>query len=192
MAIKHYFCKPVDRTETGDVLAVKVQAGEELHAGQVVKAEVMDETGANGARNFHVYNAETPSVEDDLVLLVNEHFEELEDGRRPEGQPDYTQYTFKEGTVVTGVNLVPNRLWRISRDCVNVADSVDVKEGFLVPDGTTKVLEYSPTKPTNTRFYFAIVAKKGLQLGGKFGGQTTSGFGDEMVAKVKINYDALV
>ena len=49
--------------------------------------------------NREVYEATMPAEGDiRYAIIVNQGIEELEDGRRPEGQPNFTAFTFKAGT----------------------------------------------------------------------------------------------
>lgn len=185
MAKKTYFCKPATDVEKGDVVAVEVLAGSKLHAGQIVKAETMNPTNRhNGMLNHFVYDAEVAELTDDLVILINDYFETMEDGRRPEGNPDFTTYEYDEGEVVTGVHLVENRLYRITSDCIKNG-AIPAIGNFLVPDGTTHDLNITTTAPADVKFYLEVKAIKPFHLGGLFGGQSTAGFAKEIVAKVK-------
>ncbi|MGM9544046.1 MAG: hypothetical protein ACI3T9_03610 [Romboutsia timonensis] len=102
----NYIC---DTRDTAPALnVVNVKADEELKAGDVVAINTLVED----EENREVYKATMPTEGDiRYAIIVNQGFEELADGRRPEGQPNFTSFTFKAGmvlhAVVLGYNMIP-------------------------------------------------------------------------------------
>ena len=86
---------------------IRVPAAEELHAGQVVVAETLD--ASLGSKNLGVYapTKVADATKDSIALVLNNGFETMADGRRPNGQPDYTQYVYEaKATGVTAKNYL--------------------------------------------------------------------------------------
>ena len=96
----NYICEP--RYTVPAILTVNVKAEDELKAGDVVAInELVDE-----AENREVYAATMPAEGDiRYAIIVNQGIEELADGRRPEGQPNFTTFTYKAGTILHAVML---------------------------------------------------------------------------------------
>ncbi len=96
----NYIC---DTRDTAPALnVVNVKAEDELKAGDVVAINKLVEDD----ENREVYEATMPAAGDiRYAIIVNQGFEELEDGRRPEGQPNFTSFTFKAGTILHAVIL---------------------------------------------------------------------------------------
>lgn len=96
----NYICEP--RYTVPAILAVNVQAEEELKAGDVVAINTLVDT----PDNREVYAATMPADGDiRYAIIVNQGIEELADGRRPEGQPNFTTFTYKAGTTLHAVIL---------------------------------------------------------------------------------------
>lgn len=96
----NYICDVRDTAPALNV--VNVKAEEELKAGDVVAINTLVED----EENREVYAATMPAEGDiRYAIIVNQGIEELEDGRRPEGQPNFTAFTFKAGTVLHAVIL---------------------------------------------------------------------------------------
>lgn len=129
----NYICEP--RYTVPAILTVNVQAEEELKAGDVVAINSLVDT----ADNREVYAATKPAAGDiRYAIIVNQGIEELADGRRPEGQPNFTTFTYKAGTtihaVILGYQPVP---FAISD---NQIDGVAAVGKFLAPqEGSYKL-----------------------------------------------------
>lgn len=96
----NYICDVRDTAPALNV--VNVKAADELKAGDVVAINRL----ADDEENREVYEATMPADGDiRYAIIVNQGFEELEDGRRPEGQPNFTSFTFKAGTILHAVIL---------------------------------------------------------------------------------------
>ena len=129
----NYIC---DTRDTAPALnVVNVKAEEELKAGDVVAINTLVED----EENREVYKATMPTEGDiRYAIIVNQGIEELADGRRPEGQPNFTTFTYKAGTtihaVILGYQPVP---FAISD---NQIDGVAAVGKFLAPqEGSYKL-----------------------------------------------------
>lgn len=164
---------------------LRVPAGKSYHAGNVLVAEELDT--ALGYGNWDVYAPKTVAdiTKDDIVLVLNNGFETLTDGRRPDGQPDYTQYVSNAGEVVTAHRLLPEVRFEISVDACDstVSGASGLKVGDnLIPANGKDVLVYSAKGTTVTaKNYLTIEAIKYFRLGGQFGGD----FAKTLVVRAK-------
>ena len=96
----NYICDVRDTAPALNV--VNVKAADVLKAGDVVAINKL----VDDEENREVYEATMPADGDiRYAIIVNQGIEELEDGRRPEGQPNFTSFTFKAGTVLHAVIL---------------------------------------------------------------------------------------
>nr|DAG70182.1 MAG TPA: hypothetical protein [Caudoviricetes sp.] len=135
----NYICEP--RYTVPAILAVNVQAEEELKAGDVVAINSLVDT----EENREVYAATMPAAGDiRYAIIVNQGIEELADGRRPEGQPNFTTFTYKAGTtlhaVMLGYQPVP---FAISN---NQIDGTPAAGKFLAPKAGQHKLAVVDTK----------------------------------------------
>lgn len=180
---KHYIARAVTENPGYMQAQIRVPAGDTLHAGEVVVAENLD---ANlGFGNWDVY-APTQVADvskDNIALVLNGGFETLTDGRRPEGQPDYTQYTFGEGEVVTAHRLLPETRFELSIDaCDETVTNAVVPGDNLVPKvGQWELTLSAQAEQVKARNYLTIEAVKYFRLGGLSG----SDFATTMVVRAK-------
>ncbi len=181
----NYIARTVTENPAYMQAKVRVPAGKTYHAGNVVVAEALD-TGL-GYGNWDVYAPTTVAdiTKEDIVLVLNNGFETLKDGRRPDGQPDYTQYTFNEGEVVTAHRLLPEVRFEISVDACDatVSGAAGLAVGDnLIPANGKDVLVYSAKATEVTaKNYLTIEAIKYFRLGGQFGGD----FAKTLVVRAK-------
>lgn len=180
---KHYIARAVTENPGYMQAQIVVPAGVTLHAGEVVVAE---ELAANlGLDNYSVY--EPTQVKDadkeNVALILNGGFETLEDGRRPDGQPDYTQYDFKAGEVVTAHRLIPETRYELSIDaCDETVTNAVVPGDNLIPKAGQYTLTYSAKDTAVTaKNYLTVEAVKYFRLGGMSG----SDFATTMVVRAK-------
>lgn len=161
-------CAPMVEIPDYLVAAVRVPAGVTLYPGDVVFADSID---AAIAGNYSVYAPEQPETANlgkQMAIVINGGFEKLPDGRRPDGQPDFTQYDFKEGDVVTIVFLAPQARFQISVDCINGVAAVGK---YIFPvDGAYK-MDAGASVPAGTFSSMKLMAEKYFRLGGNFGAQ---------------------
>ena len=166
--MKHYVCRPVTKVPDYLISNVRVNEEIELTAGEAVVPDVID-TEING--NFTVYTTSPIStLGDSPALVLNDCFETLEDGRRPNGNPDYTTYVYKEDEVVACVNLVPEMRFEIGTDnWVNSEEYIQAgypSEGYLWFNPQTTAITYSSNfSDVKSKFYLVIETSKILRSG---------------------------
>lgn len=163
------------------VSVIRVPANTTIYPGQMVVADSVD----NGIPdNFQVRVPSAPTadnVKTSIVgIVVNGGFETLPDGRRPDGQPDFTQYSFVEGDFATIVWLLPKMMVYISDDCVATGglagDDNDVGK-FITPT----VANMTPTAVASApaagavKSYVRVFQKNSKRSGGQFGAGFISG-----------------
>lgn len=180
---KHYVCRAITENPSYMQAQVKVPAADELHAGHVVVAEVLDATIAG---NYSVYAPTKVAdiTKDSLAIILDGGFETLADGRRPAGNPDYTQYTFKAGEVATAMRLLPETRYELSIDACGetVAAQTIVPGDNLIPEVGKYELAYSAKNSAVTaKNYLTVEAVKYFRLGGKSGAE----FAQTMVVRAK-------
>lgn len=173
---KHYIGQTVTENPGYMQAKVKVPAATTLVAGNVVVAEELD-TGIRG--NLDVYSPAqvTDATKQDVAIILNNGFETLSDGRRPNGQPDYTQYEYKTGEILTAHRLLPEVRFRVSVDaCDSTVVVGTVKPGDnLIPKNGQYTLSYSAKGTTVTaKNYLTVEAIEYFTLGGQFGADTAT------------------
>jgi len=147
-----------------------------LVAGNIVLADTLDNTIVG---NYEVFTAQTPSTpklgSNFFALVINGGVEELADGRRPEGQPDYTNYSYREGATAPVIFLEKHLMFEIGLDAVSTSTLAQAVVGnYLIPVNGSVQLSASPTIPDAVGTALKIVAKHNLPLGGLYGGQFAS------------------
>lgn len=148
-----------------------------LKAGQCVIADTLDATIAG---NYEVYVAKQPDADTltsgNLAIVLNGGFEKLSDGRMPEGQPDYTQYTLKEGEIATVIYADEHLVFEISLDSVDGATTATPSNDigkYLVAQAESNKLKVSATATAGAKSLKIIAIRNfpvgGMALGGTFG-----------------------
>ncbi len=92
--MEHYICRPATELPGYMQVQFRVQDGMVINAGQIYVAEYLD--GTLGENNYLTF---IPEVIDNAAIqtpaiVINNDFEVLPDGRRPDGNPDYTEYDY--------------------------------------------------------------------------------------------------
>ena len=175
-----YLCRTVTELPAYMQANLIVKEGTEINAGDIYVAKKLNES-LHG--NWTVYNADMiEDVSKEIpAIVINNSFETLADGRRPDGQPDYTQYAYEEGEVVTAIKLLPEIKMEISFDIIQNRNDIESK-GYLIPENGTNLLRFVSTiDDVNSKVYFVIEALKHFRCGGAMG----MGFIDTMVVRVK-------
>ena len=166
--MKHYVCRPVTKVEDYLLANVRVNKGIDLTAGEAVVPEVIDTEIDN---NHTVYITSPVSELDDCpALVLNDCFETLEDGRRPDGNPDYTTYVYKQDDVVACIRLIPELRFEIGIDnWINTNAYIQAgypSEGYLWFNPQTTAMTYSADfNDVKSKFYLVIEAAKILRSG---------------------------
>ena len=171
-------CYPMVAVPEYLVSTIRVPAGVILKAGDVVLADAADSSISGNFSVLAPVEPATANLGEQMAIVINGGWEQLPDGRRPSGQPDYTKYEFIENDVVTIVFLAPQMTFQISFDCVN---GTPVVGNVLTPVDGSYQMDVDTTVPAGTFSSLAVVALKYFRLGGKFGAE----FANAMVAKVK-------
>lgn len=168
---------------------IRVPAGATLHAGEVVVAETLDTSLGYGNWDVYAPTQVADATKDSVALILNGGFETLSDGRRPDGQPDYTGYEFEEGEVVTAHRLLPEVRFEISTDACDDTVTAAATAGTIVPGDNLipKAGQYTLTysaKDTavTAKNYLTVEAVKYFRLGGLSGAQ----FASTMVVRAKV------
>ena len=158
-----------------DYMVVKavVPAGVTLYPGSFVPLVQFD-TGI--ASNWQVFTASQPATANltqQMAIVINDGFETLPDGRRPEGNPDYTTYTFKEGDVVTCVLCAPGVVFELSVDCITNGTALVAGDVIEPVNGSYKGARVAAATGRSAGVMSGLkvlAAGKNFRLGGQFGG----------------------
>lgn len=123
-----------------------------LHAGQIVNVVSLASSVDGVGNNLEVFTATQPTTatlgSKFFALIVNGGIETLSDGRRPAGQPDYTQYTYAEGDVATAILMDKNLIFEIG---------VGTVSGGTVATPNSDIGKY--IVPANATYTGAVVAE---------------------------------
>lgn len=181
----HYICRTVTELPGYMFALIKVPEGDSIAAGEVYKAETLDTTMPG---NTTIYVAEYVTDKNDLpVIALNDSFETLLDGRRPNGQPDYTQYVYNEGEVINSVRLDKNVKLELGTDTlsnqldIKDIDDTNLKDTWLYINNEGRLTWSNSFANVSSRVYFVIEAVKYFRLGGQFGME----FARTLVVRVK-------
>lgn len=183
--MEHYICRTVTELPGYMFALIKVPEGDSMAAGEVYKAETLDTTISG---NTTVYVAEYVTDKNDLpVIALNDSFETLLDGRRPDGQPDYTQYVYNEGEVINSVRLDKNVKLELGADTLSNQldmkdiDDTNLKDTWLYINNEGRLTWSNSFANVSSRVYFVIEAVKYFRLGGQSGME----FARTLVVRVK-------
>lgn len=154
---------------------VKVLVPEQgLYAGQIVNCVSLAANVEGVDNNLEVYTATIPTNatlgSKFFALVLNGGFDTMADGRRPDGQPDYTYYSYKEGDVAPAVLIEKNIVFEIGTSVVSGANVLNVKNDigkFIVPADHTYNGTVTQTK-TNGNCVM-IIGVRDFPVGGAFG-----------------------
>jgi hypothetical protein len=156
-----------------DILDVLVGI-DELTAGNIVVADTITDLISG---NFSVRTATKPVTANlgkvMAIVLSGGDFETLEDGRRPDGNPDYGTYSYKTGEVATVmVMTLGNKVW-ISMEATSGAIT---KNAILEPVNNSYVPTVVGSRTAGTASALKVMALKAQPFGGLFGGEFEAGF----------------
>jgi len=180
--MSNYICRPVVPVPDYLVVTTTVPSGQTFYAGEVVFNSALDSSISG---NLSVYASTQPAVANlgkQMAIIINGGFEQLSDGRRPEGQPDFTQYTFAAGDVVTAIVLTSAMRFELSNDSVNLNSLTPTAGQVLYPVNAAYILTLGTAVPAGTYSSFTVLATKYFRLGGQFGAQ----FASTMVVAVNV------
>lgn len=181
----NYLCRATNpRIPDYLVIKVSVPTGQTMHAGDVFPVVELDDSISN---NYQVFTGTQPATANlgvRMAIVINDGFETLEDGRRPAGQPDYTQYTYAEGEVVTAILMVPGLVFEISNDCVTNGSSAVVGDFVEPVNGAyamSRVASGTGRTASTKSGMKVLYVGKNFRMGGQFG----SNFIQTMVCMVE-------
>ena len=175
MAVLHYVARTITENPGYMQAKVCVPASElnGMHAGQVVVAENLDTKLGNGNYDVYVPEKVQDATKQNIAIILDGGFETLADGRRPDGNSDYTQYTFKPGEVVTAHRLLPEVRFEVSKDACGstVKEQSPVVPGDkLIPENGQFDLKYEAKgTPVTAKNYLMVEATKYFRVGGQSG-----------------------
>lgn len=168
------YVAPITRIPEKNVFLARVPADTTLQAGAIVDLSTLDTTIPN---NYQVYVAAAPTAKSTMLgIVINDGWEQLADGRRPDGQPDYTQYEFHAGDVVCVVALEAWTRFEIAEAALS-GDAPEVGGWLQTQAGQYKLA-------SGTSGILRVDAKKYVRAGGQFGGSLADGFIPSMVCTV--------
>ena len=186
----NYLCRATNpRVPDYLVIKVSVPTGQTLNAGDVIPVTTLDTDIDNNYQVFTGTQPATASLGVRMAIVINGGFETLSDGRRPAGQPDYTQYTYEAGEVVTAILMVPGLVFEISQDAITNGNQAAVGD-FLEPVNGSYAMSRIQASTGRTDGVLSgmrvLNPAKNFRMGGQFGGQ----FITTVVAIVEDNYTA--
>jgi hypothetical protein len=181
--MSNYICRPL--TDVPDYLTktIVVPASTTMYAGEVIVISALDTGITSNQSVFSATQMTTALLGKTCAVIINGGFEKLSDGRRPEGQPDYTQYTFTAGDVATVVMLSKGMMFEISNDSVNLNSLTATVGQVLYPVNAAYTFTLDSAAngvPAGTYSSLSVIALKNFRVGGLYG----AGFASTMVVRV--------
>ena len=161
-------CRPMVEIPDYLVGTVIVPDGVTLYPGNIIIADTYTSAIAGNYSVFAATEPATANLGEQMALVINGGWEMLPDGRRPEGQPDYTKYEFVSGDVVTIIFLAPQARFEISQDCLTGTANVG---SFLYPVDGSYDMTATGAIPVGTFSSLKALATKNFRVGGQFGAQ---------------------
>lgn len=174
---KQRLCYTMTKVPDHYVSLVNVPEATVLYPGQLIVADSID-AAIDGNFSVRVPSAPTAdNIKKEIVgIVTNGTFETLQDGRRPDGQPDFTQYEFTAGETATIVWALPKVIVYMSDDCVIAGGDVNEKS-FITPTAGNMDATGTATEPADgaVKSYLKILCKKYTRAGGQSGAGFISG-----------------
>lgn len=177
----NYICQLITpRANSRFISKVTTPAGG-LKGGDIL---VLDELDNTILGNYEVYLAKTPNAQNIsskfLALVVNDGFETLADGRRPDGNPNYYEYVNNAGETATVVFLGKHLKFNIGFDCISEnTRNIAVVGNYLIPVANTTTLSASANVPNGISVALRILANHNTPVGGNYGG----GFASSLICE---------
>ncbi len=154
-----------ETTQTPSNIALayaRAQGADVLYGGYLVAIEELEDS----FENRQVYKAEKPAADTTLYgIVLNGGYETLADGRRPEGQPNFTEYGFTKD--MPCVVLRPEKFQTL-RIGVNAIEGTAEVGKYLVPTADSFKWTVADAKPAEG---VALKVEKMTEvgIGGMFG-----------------------
>jgi hypothetical protein len=162
-------CYPMTNVPEYLIGTVTVPSGG-LRPGDVVVVSVADNSIEKNCTQYYAEKPTEDTLKSDTLAIVisGGNFEDLVDGRLPDGNPDYTTYVYEEGKTAPVLFLESRVMVYISDDCfsgnVEIGDVVSGVAGenklSVDGDGLTKL---------------SVEAKHEFRVGGVFGSSFITG-----------------
>ena len=149
-----------------------------LVPGNVVVAETLDTT-ISGNQVAYAPAQVTDANTQKVALVLNGQFETMSDGRRPDGNPDWTTYVYNQGDIAEAVRLMPNQRFEISVDACDATVQAAATAGTLVagdnliPKNGLMTLTFSASGiAITTPNYLTVEKLNYFRDGGLYGAKT--------------------
>ena len=177
--MKNYVCRTVTELPGYMQAQVRVQDNTTIHAGEIYVADTLDNGLHYGNFTYYIPAIISDVETQDPVIVLDGSFEVLEDGRRPEGQPNFLEYGFNSEIPCVVLRPEKAQTLRIGVNAIN--ETVNVGD-FLVPTAGQYKWTAQATMPAEG---LALKVEKisEVGIGGMFGMQT------EKVAEVIVARD---
>lgn len=163
-------CRPVTEVPEYMVLQVRVGAGQTIYAGDIIDINGLDTVIVNNYNVFACNQPTTARLGRQMAIVINGGFEQLLDGRRPNGQPDYTQYSFTEGEIITVILLKSGVRFEISQASLTVTGTLAKGFGIFPVNGSFKPSS-AVAVPSGTYSSLNVLQLKYFRAGGQNGAQ---------------------
>lgn len=165
-------CYPMTKVSEKNVEKVKVPTGVTLYGGSIVMCETLDTT-SSANREVYLGAAVVDKAVDFPCLVINQGFEQLSDGRRPEGNPNPGRFEFNAGDVVTSIRPEKDLKFFISEDIIDTTVALAVGQ-YIVPVNATYGFA-SIAAITTEKVALKIEKITTMAQGGQFGSEFATG-----------------
>ena len=176
----NYLCRTIGELPSYMQAQIIVPEDATLYAGDIYVANNLNEKLRG---NVLTYDVEVVSdIKTQVpIIVINNGFETLPDKRRPNGQPDYTQYEYQAGEILIAIKLLPEIRLEISFDCINNPNQIK-RKGYLVPENNGSTLNFVDTlNGVESKVYLVVENLGHFKHGGQFGNQCIN----SIIARVK-------
>lgn len=158
------------------VETVIVPSGQTWTAGDVCIAETL----VSGSKKVYT-GALVGALTDDICFIPDQRFEQLTDGRRPEGGNMLTDITFKAGDAITVIRADRNMKYEIAVDKLDNTGVVAPAAGvYLIAQVGDAQLKTVATLGGTEKVVLKIEAVASVPTGGQMG----LGFSSSVIARV--------
>lgn len=154
----------------------RAQGADLLYGGYLVAIDELEDS----YENRQVYKAEKPAADTTFYgIVLNGGYETLPDGRRPEGQPNFTEYAFTKD--IPCVVLRPEMFQTLRIGLNAITGEVEVGKFLVATEGDYKWTVADAKPATGVALLVEKISEVGI--GGMFG------MGAEKVAEVIVAQD---
>lgn len=186
--MEHYICRNTTELPAYMFVDFRVPANQTMYTGEIYMANKLDTK--LGENNFRVFiPEEVKDIKKDVpAIILSNDFESMIDGRRPDGNPDYTTYTYNSDSVITGVYLLPEVKFELSLARLDNAEEViaaiegnSINDTYIGINNDGKLFWTDDFNDIESLVYMKVEINKNFRIGGNFGIQ----FADSLVVRVK-------